>query len=312
MNKQLVAVTSRSFSKNNILRQRLREKFTNVKFNDAGIKLADEALIKFLHGATHAIIGLEVIDDKLLDYLPDLKVICKMGTGIDKIDLNALERRGIGFAATPGLNKRSVSELVLGLIFTIQRHLHIVYEKIKKGQWQQPTGSQLSNKTVGIIGFGAVGQDLALLLQGFGCKCLIYDIQTHDNLMTHVKQVKLNTLLEQSDIISLHIPLLPENHHFIGFDELNAMKKGAILINTARGGLVDEVALYQVLKSKYLAAALDVFEEEPKVSEKLLALDNFFATSHIGGSTSEAIEAMGLMVIKNFEKIKENGELIWN
>jgi phosphoglycerate dehydrogenase-like enzyme len=302
-----VAVTSRSFSRNDTLCHRLRELFTEVKFNVDGIKLTEESLVQFLKGATHAIIGLEVIDEALLSKLPELKVICKMGTGIDKIDLIALERRGISFSATPGINKRSVSELVLGIIFTIQRHLHIVYDQIKQGQWQQPAGRLLSNKTVGIIGFGAVGQDIATLLTAFGCQCLIYDLQSYENLMSHVSQVGLATLLSQSDIISLHLPLLSENYHFIGLDELNQMKKGAILINTARGGLVDEEALYEVLKRKHLSAAMDVFEDEPEVPEKLVALDNFFATSHIGGSTIEAIEAMGLMVIKNLKQIKVEG-----
>ena len=255
-------------------------------------------------GATCAIIGLEVIDDQLLDRLPDLRAICKMGTGVDKIDFDAISRRQIMFSATPGLNKRSVSELVLGLIFTLQRHLQTINTTVKQGCWKQLAGRLLSNKIVGLIGFGAVGQDLAKLLGVFGCQCLIFDIQRYNDLMPHVLQVELDMLLSQADIISLHIPLLPENYHFIGAEEFIKMKKGAILINTARGGLIDENALYAALKEGHLsAAALDVFENEPNIPAELLTLDNFFATSHIGGSTEEAIEAMGMKAIEQLEKM---------
>lgn len=301
---ELVAVTSRSFSKNPILRQRLQDHFAYVKFNEEGIKLTDETLIHFLSGATRAIIGLEKIDDNLLKNLPELKVICKVGTGTDKIDFDAIERRKIIFTATPGVNKRSVSELVLGLIFTLQRRLPTIQSMVKQGTWQQPAGRLLSNKTVGIIGFGAVGQDLSTLLTVFECNCLIYDVKIHEHLMPHVSQVDLKTLLRESDIVSLHIPLTPTNYHFLGMNELLLMKHGAILINTARGGLIDEDALYTVLVNGGLsAAALDVFEEEPKIPEKLLALANFFATSHIGGSTEEAIHAMGMLAIEKLVNI---------
>ena len=301
---ELVAVTSRSFSRHIVLRKKLQEHFSNIRFNDKGIQLTGEALSRFLVGATCAIIGLEVIDDQLLDRLPDLRAICKMGTGVDKIDFDAISRRQIMFSATPGLNKRSVSELVLGLIFTLQRHLQTINTTVKQGCWKQLAGRLLSNKIVGLIGFGAVGQDLAKLLGVFGCQCLIFDIQRYNDLMPHVLQVELDMLLSQADIISLHIPLLPENYHFIGAEEFIKMKKGAILINTARGGLIDENALYAALKEGHLsAAALDVFENEPNIPAELLTLDNFFATSHIGGSTEEAIEAMGMKAIEQLEKM---------
>ncbi|HLB43374.1 MAG TPA: phosphoglycerate dehydrogenase [Gammaproteobacteria bacterium] len=306
MNSQeLVVVTSRSFSKHPILRRRLQEKFSQVRFNEKGIELTGKLLIDFLQGARRAIIGLEIINEEILSYLPNLKVICKMGTGIDKIDIQALQRRQIAFTHTPGINHRSVSELVLGMIFVLMRHLPQVNTSICQGKWLQPKGRLLSEKTVGIIGFGSVGRDLSKLLSIFNCKCLIYDVQQHHELMPHVLQVNLNTLLVESDIISIHIPLLPENFHFIGSNEFTKMKKGSIFINTARGGLVDEQSLYEALVSDHLsAAALDVFENEPIISKNLLSLENFFATSHIGGSTDEAIEAMGMMAINNLEKWK--------
>ena len=305
INSELVAVTSRSFSKHPILRERLQERFSRVKFNEDGIKLTGKELIDFLDGAKRVIIGLEIIDENVLSLLPDLKAICKMGTGTDKIDLEALNRHQVAFTHTPGVNKRSVSELVLGLIFTLLRHLPKVNADINQGGWQQPKGRLLSNKTVGIIGFGAIGQDLAKLLGIFDCRCLVFDVRSCDHLMSHVHQVELETLLKDSDIVSLHIPFIPENHYFLGTKELAQMKKGSVLINTARGGLVDEEALYAALNCKYIsAAAMDVFENEPNIPKKLLTLENFFATSHIAGSTEEAIEAMGIMAIDNLEKLK--------
>lgn len=300
---ELVAVTSRSFSKHPILRTKLQKIFPAVKFNEGGLQFVGQSLVDFLKGATHAIIGLERIEGEMLYHLPDLKVICKMGTGIDKIDLNSLKERRISFFHTPGANKRSVSELVLGLIFTLYRHLSQVNERVHHGVWSQPKGQLLSNKTVGIVGFGAVGQDLLLLLRAFNCRCLIFDIIEHPVMMQGASQVSLENLLTQSDIISLHIPLTPQSRYFLDTDEFAKMKKNAVLINTARGGLVNEKALYNVLKNRWLAAAaLDVFEEEPRVSKELLSLDNFFATSHIAGSTEEAIEAMGSMIIDYLKK----------
>lgn len=305
MNNELVVVTSRSFSKQPVLRERLQERFTQIKFNETGAKLTGNELIDFLKGAKRAIIGLEIIDENILSCLPDLKAICKMGTGIDKIDLEVLNRYQVAFTHTPGVNKRSVSELVLGLIFTHLRHLPKVNADIKQGNWQQIKGRLLSNKTVGIIGYGAIGQDLTQLLSIFDCRCLVFDVRTCVNLMSHVHQVSLETLLNNSDIISLHIPFMPQNRYFLGAKEFAQMKKGSVLINTARGGLVDEDALFDALNSHHIsAAALDVFENEPIIPSKLLTLENFFATSHIAGSTEEAIEAMGMMAIENLVKLK--------
>lgn len=305
LNNKMVAVTSRSFSKNLNLRARLCSKFNNVKFNDSGESLFGSKLMDFLSNANFAIIGLETIDDCLLENLPNLRGICKMGTGVDKIDFLALKKRNILFSATPGLNKRSVSELVLGLVISIKRHLLSVQKAVKRGVWKQPLGSLLSENVVGIIGYGAIGQDLARLLSVFDCQCLIYDVRNHANLMAHVQQVDLKTLLSESDLISLHIPLLPENYHFLGINEMKMMKSESILINTARGGLVDEDALFYMLKNKFIsAAAFDVFEFEPVDASGLLSLDNFFATSHIGGSSIEAIEAMGIQAIDYLYKLE--------
>lgn len=302
---ELVAVTSRSFSKNSKLCELLRARFSNVKFNEKGEKLTGDALIDFLNGAKRAIIGLEMINDELLQRIPTLKAICKMGTGIDKIDFTAIEKHNIQFTHTPAVNKRSVSELVLALIFTLIRKLPLVNNLIQQKQWQQPTGNLLSNKTIGIIGFGAIGQDLAKLLSVFDCKCVVYDVRQYENLPVHVSQVRLEELLKIADIITLHIPFNPENRYFLDVYEFSQMKQNAILINTARGGLINEETLYDALTKGHLAAAaMDVFENEPHIPEKLLKLENFYATSHIAGSTEEAIEAMGLLAIENLAKIK--------
>ncbi len=299
-NQQLVAVSSRSFSKHPILREKLRSHFSAVKFNESGEKLEGTALIEFMRGASHAIIGLELIDHAFLSALPNLQIICKMGTGTDKVDSKALREHDVEFFHTPNVNKRSVSELVLALIFTLYRYLPQVNKAVHQGHWLQLKGNLLTGKVIGIIGYGAIGRDLSELLAAFQCKCLIYDLYQQNDLLSHVQQVDLHYLLSMADIISLHIPYTKENKHLINRDKIASIKSEAILINTARGGLIDEKALYVALKDKRIrAAALDVFEMEPLLSSELLKLDNFFATSHIGGSTEEAILSMGLKAIEN-------------
>ncbi|MDF1795417.1 MAG: phosphoglycerate dehydrogenase [Coxiellaceae bacterium] len=293
-----IAVTSRSFSKHKRLRIELEKKFKHIKYNESGKKLMGDNLIDFLWGFDRAIIGLETVNEQLLSSLPHLKKICKIGTGVDKINFDDIKKNKVEFSNTPGLNKRSVAELVIMMAMIMLRKIKEIMRNVENGAWTQPRGTLLTNKVFGIIGYGAIGQDLAKLLRSYSCKCLVYDVIKHDNLLDTVKQVDIETLLQESEVISLHIPLLDETRHFIDTHKLRMIRHDALLINTARGGLIDEEALYDCLKNHAIAgAALDVLEQEPDISSKLLALDNCFITSHIGGSTEEAIYAMGMAAI---------------
>lgn len=299
-----VAVCSRSFSKNPVLRSELLKKYSRVTFNDAGVQLSGDDLINFLRGHDLAITALETVDDYILSQLPELKAIGKYGVGLDMIDLSAMRKHGKRLGWIRGVNRRSVSELTLAFAITMLRHVIVANREVVGGTWRQHVGGQLTGRTVGIIGCGSVGQDLVKLLQPFECKILVNDIVMYEDFYSHyhVKPVGLDVLLNSSDIVTLHVPLDKTTHGMIGSKHLSQMKSSAFLINVARGGLVDEGALKKALLDKSLGgAAFDVFNDEPPQDAELLALSNFLATPHIGGSSAEAILAMGLAAIDGLE-----------
>jgi len=299
-----VAVCSRSFSKNLVLRKELLKAYENVSFNDDGISLHGKSLIEFLEGHDKAIIGLEILDEYVLSCLPELKVIGKYGVGLDKIDLAAMKRYGKRLGFVQGVNRRSVSELALSFMISLLRNVQISYDNILNGKWDQTIGRQLTGRTIGVIGCGNVGKDLVKLLQPFKCKILVNDIVEYLDFYKKykLKPVEIEKLLQASEIVTLHLPYNDLTHNIICESRLSIMKPNAILINTARGGLVDEIALKKSLKEKKLAGApLDVFLCEPPSDLELLKLPNFFMTSHIGGSSEEAILAMGRGAIRGLE-----------
>jgi len=295
-----VAVCSRSFSMNPILREELLLKFPKTKFNESGTTLSGDALAAFLADADAAIIALEKVDENLLQKIPNLKIIGKYGVGVNNIDFHALDRHGVRFGWTKGVNKRSVAELTLGFSLSLSRTICAHTANLKKGSWLPSTGLELSSLTFGVLGCGHVGKEVVKLLSVFGTRILAYDIADLSEFYSSygVKAVSKEELLSTCDIVSLHLPLTPDTKNFIGNGELRLMKSSSYLINTARGGLVDENSLYEQLKTKKLAgAAFDVFLEEPAKENKLLELDNFYSTPHIGGSTETSILAMGRSAI---------------
>ena len=303
--KDKVAVCSRSFSRNSTLRKELLARYRNVKFNEKGVSLENEQLVKFLRHHNKAIIGLETLDEYVLSSLPELEVVGKYGVGLDKINLNAMRHHKKKLGWTSGVNKRSVSELALSFMIMMLRKLPQANKEIANGRWSQKVGRQLTNSVVGIIGCGNVGKDLVKMLQPFECKILVHDLVDYSDFYKeyNVQKVALNMLLERSEIVSLHLPLTKDTENILDRKRLRFMKKDAILINTARGGLVDEIFLKKMLKGKMLAgAAFDVFSSEPNVDKELLNLNNFFATPHIGGSSEEAIISMGLAAIKGLDE----------
>jgi phosphoglycerate dehydrogenase-like enzyme len=299
-----ISVTSRSFSRSKILRSELNDIYENVKFNESGEKFTVNSLCNFLIDCDKAIIGLEEINEQLLAQLPRLKVVSKYGVGLDSIDLHALKKFKVALGWTPGVNKRSVSELALGMIIGLLRKIPAASSETKLGEWRQDVGQNLSGKTVGIIGFGNIGKDLAVLLEAFGCKILAFDIVEDKKFSQKhcIKYVGLNELLTKSEVISLHLPFNENTKNILSLDKLDLINQKSILINTARGGLVDENALYKKLKDGRMAgAAFDVFSCEPPRTNSLLKLNNFIATPHIGGSSEEAILAMGRAAINGLE-----------
>lgn len=256
-----IAVTSRAFAKNAVLRSKLLEKYSNVTFNDTGKILAGEELSRFLQGHEKAIVSLERVDGPLLEKLPELEVISKYGVGLDSIDLKALKKSGKKLGWQGGINKRSVSELTLSLMINALRSVGLGQREILQGLWNPRSGAQLSGKTVGIIGCGHVGKDLVRLLQPFHCEILAFDKLDFPDFYQEfkVRPAALSILLERSDVVTVHVPYTEETHHLLGEKEFAQMKHGVVVVNTARGNIVDETALKAGLFSgRVKAAAFDV------------------------------------------------------
>jgi len=303
-----LVIASRSFSKHPVLRKEILKRYPNAKFNDEGLSLNGESLIEFLDGHEMAITALEKIDDSILKLLPNLKVIGKYGVGLDMIDLHAMKRHGVNLGWTGGVNKRSVSELVISYSIALLHRTIFANAEVRKGKWYQVKGRQLSDCTVGIIGCGHIGKDLVELLQPFNCKILANDVLDFKDFYKkyEVTSVGLEELIRKSDIVTLHLPLDKSTRNILNSDKLSLLKDDAVLINLARGGLIDEVALKELLNNNKIAgAALDVFEVEPPVDPSFATMDNVLITPHIGGSTEEAILAMGMAAIEGLENSED-------
>ena len=308
-----LVVTSRSFSKHPLLRKEVLNRYPDAKFNDEGLSLQGDSLVKFLSGYEKAITALEIIDESILSKLPDLRVIGKYGVGLDMIDLQAMNKYGVKLGWTGGVNKRSVSELVVSFAISLLHRIVFANTEVRNGKWYQVKGRQLSDCTVGIIGCGHVGKDLVKLLQPFNCKILVHDILDFKEFYkkNKITAVGIEELIRQSDVVTLHLPLDDSTKNIMNKDRLMMMKQDAILINLARGGLIDEDTLKQILhENKIAGAALDVFAVEPPIDTDFTHLENVLVTPHIGGSTEEAFLAMGMAAIDGLENAKEPLEFL--
>jgi len=303
-----LAVLSRSFSRHEILRPETLARYPGAVFNDSGRTLAGDELIAFLAPHDAAIVALEKFDEALFSALPRLKIISKYGVGLDNVDLHAAARRGVKVGWRGGVNRRSVSELALSFMIAGLRGLGHCQAEILNGVWRQYVGRQLSDVTVGLVGFGAVGQDLAGLLRAFGTRVVAHDIRDLSQAASGlgVELVSLDELLARSDVVSLHVPLTRLTAGLIDADRLARMRPGAVLVNTARGGLIDEEAARAALLDGRLAGlCLDVFAVEPPSAAPLFGTPGFLGTSHIGGSAREAQLAMGRAAIQGLSEARD-------
>ena len=301
----IIAVTSRSFSANATLRKNLLQEFPGARFNDEGLRLEGDSLVTFLSGAVGAIVGIEPISGSLLAQLPQLRVLSKFGVGLDSIDLNQVRERGIQLASTSGTNSSAVAELTLLLTLGTLRRIPEAISNIRSEQWVSVTGRLLDGKTVGLIGVGHVGKALNKLLQPFGCSVLGFDVA---KVPIHgLSFVPLDKLLKESDVVCIHVPLTEKTRGLIGVGQLDLMKNDAVLVNTSRGGVIDESALLTAIKSEQIAGAgLDVLETEPPLSWELLGHPKVFATPHIAGTSQESNLAMGRAAIDGLVKNRDH------
>lgn len=304
MNKSKVFVSSRSFSSNLYLKKKLLSIYPNSSFNTFNRRLTTDEFVNSAKNADKVIVALDNIDNKVLRLLPNLKVISKYGVGLDNINLKDLIDYKIKFGWSRGQNTRGVSELVFGFIFSINRDLFNHQNNLKKlNIFKQTTANEISSKKIGIIGFGSIGKDLAKLLSPLKCKIFYNDIRKITPNNSLHKQKSLNFILSNSDIITIHAPLTKKTKNLINMTNINLCKNKSIIINCARGGIINENALYNFLKkNKSASAAFDVFQNEPPKNNKLLKLKNFYCSAHIGGSTSESIKTMGLSAINGLDK----------
>jgi phosphoglycerate dehydrogenase-like enzyme len=301
-----IAVASHSFSKNTTLRRELTERYPSARFNETGWPLKDEALVQFLRGHEKAITGLERLDEPVFRAVPELRIVSKYGVGLDMIDLEAARRCGVSVRWTPGVNRQAVAELTICFMIALCRSVVPLARETAAGGWGHPGGRQLSSAVVGVLGCGHVGQEVARICRAFGATVLAHDIQTYDDFYRQytITPVSLDSLLTESDLVTIHLPLDPSTRGLMGGREIGLMKPTAFLINTARGGIVDESALKDALMNGRLAgAAFDVFAEEPPAERNLWSMNNFVGTPHIGGGTSEAVLAMGRAAIEGLDDV---------
>ncbi len=304
MSKGKILITTRSF-------RRMEGEHKQILI-DAGYEMVDSPfqrpveaheLADLLVDIDAAILGVDDVSAEAFSKANKLKVVSRYGVGVDKVDLAAATDKGIVVTNTPGGNANAVAELALGFMLSLSRNIPRQDRQVRGEDWSLLKGVELAGKTLGILGMGRIGQRVAELANVFGMTILFYDpYAPSDDFLNRVpcQSSEVERILTDSDFVSLHLPLLPQTANMIDADALSKMKNTAFLINTARGGVVDEVALNDALISRTIAgAAFDAFAEEPSIGNPLIQHDNFISTPHAGSSTEQTTLRMGLMASQN-------------
>ena len=273
------------------------------------------ALLEAVHSASAILVrSATQVDAEVLAAAPNLKVIARAGVGLDNVDIKAATAAGVMVVNAPTSNIISAAELTCGHILSLARHIPAAHAALAEGKWKRSayTGTELFEKTIGIIGLGRIGALIAERMKAFGTKVVAYDpyVTSARAQQLGVQLLSLDELIETSDFITIHMPKTPETTGMIGTAQLKAMKPTAYVINVARGGLIDEDALYEALTNNVIAGAgLDVFVSEPPTGSPLLGLPNVITTPHLGASTDEAQEKAGISVAKSV-RLALSGELV--
>lgn len=272
----------------------LRAKGVEVVITRTTVNTTEDELIELLQDFDASIPGTEPFTRRVIESLPRLKTVARSGVGFNSIDLEAAEERGVVVSITPGANRHAVADHAMGFIIMLAHRMPLNQKMVAEGKWQRMPGLDVYGKTLGIIGVGAIGKEVARRAQGFNMTLLGYDIAPDAKFATahSLSYTTLPELLRRSDFVTIHVPYYKLTHHMIGASELALMKPTAYLLNTARGGIIDENALYRTLAAQQIAgAALDVMEREPDFSSPLLTLDNIIWTPHVAGITEESRKA---------------------
>ena len=287
------------------------ERGYEIKRNNTGRPYRKEEMLKLIRDVDGIIIGIDELSAEIIEETNELKVISKYGIGLDNIDINMATNKKIVVTNTPTANVDAVADLTFGLILSLARRVPEADRKTKSGKWGKIIGKSVWKKTIGIIGLGKIGRQVVKRAKGFEMNILVFDISKDKKFAQKygIKYVNLEKLLRKSDYITTHIPLNDTTQNMISYEELEKIKESAFLINTSRGGIVDEEALYNALRNNKLrGAALDVYKNEPLQETPLKELENVIMTPHIGAYTEEAIENMGTQAAQNLIDVLEGRE----
>ena len=255
------------------------------------------------------------VNEDLVNQAPNLKYVIRAGEGVDNIDRKYCNSKGVKVSNTPGANNNSAAEHAIALMFTLLRKTAEANAKMKAGGWDKSlyVGNELANKKVGIVGFGRIGQIVARRLSGFDIETLFYDPFVKQDQFPNYKKIDdLNDIFTQSDIITMHVPLMEQTKNMITMEQMSKMPSHALFVNASRGKIVNEDDLHSLLsENKIAGAAFDVFATEPlEQNSKLRSLNNLILTPHLGASTKEAQTRVGQMVINQLEEFFTNNNLL--
>lgn len=294
-----ILITARSFALCADAKVILESQGYSITWNPVGRPLKEQELLELIPGMDALITGTDEVTEKVIVAgLPSLKVIGKYGVGYDNIDVAAAQKYGIQITFTPGVLTKSVAELAMGLMLATARNTAAMDRFVRQGKWERITGTELSGKTLGIIGTGNIGREVGKRAAAFDMDIIAYDVWPNSDFAEKygVRYVPLSELFEKADFISLHTPSTPETIGMINIESLQSMKNTAVLINTARGDLIVEEDLLKALQEGIIAGAgLDTFTVEPLRDERFFHLNNVVLSPHAGSNTRETVYRMSVM-----------------
>ena len=298
-----ILTTPRSYGKDMPeLFKKLESAGYEVVRNTTGGILDREQMKALIADCAGIIVGVDPLDAEVLACAPKLRAIAKYGVGVDNIDMDYCGAHGIKVSRAVGANSEAVADYAVALMLAVARKVPMIDRKCRQLNWGKITTRDVSHATLGLFGLGAIGRHVAKRAQGFDMKVMAYDPYWPEGFAreNHIERADAETIIQNADFISLHLPLMPETEGFVGEAQLAMMKPTAILINTARGGLVDERALLKALQeNRIYGAGLDAFAHEPPEDDAWFSLDNAVLGSHCAASTIGATQNMGRMATEN-------------
>lgn len=289
----------------------LRERGAELVANPYGRPMSPDELIPALRDVDGVIAGLDTFSAEVFAAAPQLAVVARYGVGYDRIDLQAARSAGVRVTNTPGANGHSVAELAVGLMFAVARQIPQTSTAVAAGEWPRFQGIELAGRRLGVLGLGAIGAATARMARGIGMEVLGFDpgLSAEQIGQLGVTAAELEEIFAHSDVLSLHIPLNEHTRHIVSAERINAMPQGAIIINTARGGLIDEQAAAKALDAGHLhGIGLDAYETEPPTDSPLVGHPRVVATPHSGAHSEESVQRTATAAVKNLLAVLDGGQ----